>query len=108
MQIPGGHLADKFGPKKIVTIALSIVCIGNFGIAFAGSYEQLLFWKFLVGFGTGTSFVAGARYIFQSTPTNKLLLYQAIMEPVSYWGLDLSYLPFLKLQVIFKVGRLHF
>ena len=76
MQIPGGHLADKFGPKKVVTIALSIVCLGNFGIAFAGSYEQLLFWKFLVGFGTGTSFVAGARYIFQSTPTDKLLLYQ--------------------------------
>ncbi len=76
MQIPGGLLADKFGPKKVVTIALSIVCIGNFGIAFASSYEQLLLWKFLVGFGTGTCFVAGARYIFQSTPTNKLLLYQ--------------------------------
>ena len=76
MQIPGGYLADKYGPKKILTIALLVVCLGNIGIAFSNSYYQLLIWKFLVGFGTGTSFVAGARYIFQSVPTNKLLLYQ--------------------------------
>ena len=76
MQIPGGYLADKYGPKKVLTIALLVVCLGNIGIAFSNSYYQLLIWKFLVGFGTGTSFVAGARYVFQSVPTNKLLLYQ--------------------------------
>src|SRR6202007_1912113 len=34
MQIPGGLLADKFGPKIVLAIALTIVCVGNFGIAF--------------------------------------------------------------------------
>ena len=76
MQIPAGNLADKFGPKKILIIALSIVLIGNVGISYSQSYNQLLFWKFFVGFGTGASFVSGARYIYQSTTSDKLFLYQ--------------------------------
>lgn len=76
MQIPGGHLADKYGPKKVLCIALTVVCIGNFGISFAESYNLLLFWKFFVGFGTGVSFVSGARYIYQSIPLEKLFIYQ--------------------------------
>ncbi len=76
MQIPGGHLADKFGPKKVLAVALAIVCIGSLGFTFSESYYQLVFWKFFVGFGTGTSFVCGARYIYQSVPSEKLLMYQ--------------------------------
>jgi nitrate/nitrite transporter NarK len=72
MQIPGGHLADKFGGKKVLIVALSIVCIGNIGIAFASSYNQLLLWKIFVGFGTGASFVSGARYIVQVIPPKQL------------------------------------
>ncbi|HEY4325830.1 MAG TPA: MFS transporter [Mucilaginibacter sp.] len=72
MQIPAGHWADKFGGKKILIIALAIVCIGNIGIAFATSYDQLLLWKIFVGFGTGASFVSGARYIAQVMPARDL------------------------------------
>lgn len=63
MQIPGGHLADRFGPKPVLSLALAIVCVGSFAIGFAASYEQLLFWKMFTGIGTGASFVAGARYV---------------------------------------------
>lgn len=72
MQIPGGHFADKFGGKKVLIAALSIVCIGNIGISFSASYDQLLFWKIFVGFGTGASFVSGARYIAQVMPAARL------------------------------------
>lgn len=63
MQIPGGHLVDRLGSRKVLIVALAIVVIGNFAIAFANSYWQLLFWKVFTGFGTGACFVAGARYI---------------------------------------------
>ena len=76
MQIPGGFFADKFGAKKIMVLALILVSIGNFGIAFSGDYSHLLAWKFFVGIGTGASFVAGARYVYQCIPSEKLLLYQ--------------------------------
>lgn len=76
MQIPGGFFADKFGARKVIVLALVVVTIGNFGIAFSHNYTQLLLWKFFVGFGTGTSFVAGARYVYQCIPAEKLLIYQ--------------------------------
>ncbi|HYK92032.1 MAG TPA: MFS transporter [Acidobacteriota bacterium] len=63
MQVPGGHLADLLGARQVVTIALAVVCLGNFAIAFATAYWQLLLWKMFVGLGTGTCFVAGARYV---------------------------------------------
>lgn len=76
MQIPAGNFADKYGPKKVLTVAISIVFLGNLGISFSENYDHLLFWKFFVGFGTGASFVSGARYIYQSTSNDKLFLYQ--------------------------------
>ncbi len=63
MQIPGGHLADRYGPRRVLAAALVLVCAGNFGIGFAGAYWQLLAWKVFTGLGTGACFVAGARYI---------------------------------------------
>ncbi len=76
MQIPGGHLADTYGGRRVFLIALVIVCLGNLGISFATDYNQLLFWKVLTGFGTGTSFVAGARYLTQVLPASRLHMAQ--------------------------------
>ena len=63
IQIPGGYLADKIGPRRVLAVALTIVCLGNIALGLSGSYGQLLFWKVFVGLGTGASFVAGARYV---------------------------------------------
>lgn len=66
MQIPGGRLADRFGPARVLTFALAWVAVANLAIAFAGSYWMLLFWKAFAGIGTGACFTAGARYIVSS------------------------------------------
>ena len=78
MQIPGGHLADRLGPRPIVTVALAVVCAGNFAIAFSTAYWQLLLWKVFVGLGTGSCFVAGARYIAGSFSGRRLNLAQGL------------------------------
>jgi nitrate/nitrite transporter NarK len=46
--------------------ALAVVAVGNFGIAGSTAYWQLLCWKAFTGLGTGTCFVAGARYIHET------------------------------------------
>ena len=76
MQVPGGRLADRFGAARMMVVALAWVAAGNFAIAFAGAYWQLLFWKLFVGFGTGMSFTAGARYIVQMFSGKSLHLAQ--------------------------------
>lgn len=63
MQVPGGRLADRLGPVRVLGAALAWVALGSLAIAFAGAYWQLLFWKTFAGVGTGACFTAGARYI---------------------------------------------
>jgi len=65
IQIPGGHLVDRFGSRRMLLIALLWVALGNFLMAAAGAYWQLLFCKIFTGIGTGICFVGGARYIHE-------------------------------------------
>ena len=63
MQVPGGRLADRFGPARVLAVALGWVVACNLAISFSNAYWQLLFWKTVTGIGTGACFAAGARYI---------------------------------------------
>jgi MFS family permease len=63
MQIPGGYLVDRLGSRRVLLFALVWVALGNLGMAFAGAYWQLLFFKIFTGIGTGVCFVGGAKYI---------------------------------------------
>ena len=63
LQIPGGALADKFGAKQVALGALIIIAVGNLLIGVANSYYQILALKFVIGIGTGSAFIAGARYV---------------------------------------------
>lgn len=78
MQLPGGHLVDRLGAPRVLTFALAWVAAGNFAIAFAGSYWQLLAWKVFAGLGTGTCVMAGARYIHDAVATPRLSLGQGL------------------------------
>lgn len=78
MQLPGGHLVDRLGAPRVLTFALAWVSAGNFAIAFSDSYWQLLAWKVFVGLGTGTCFVAGARYIHDALATHRLSFGQGL------------------------------
>jgi nitrate/nitrite transporter NarK len=66
MQVPGGRLADRLGPARVVAASLAWVAVANFAIATAGAYWQLLLWKAFAGIGTGACFTAGARYVVGS------------------------------------------
>ncbi len=66
MQIPGGFLVDRLGSRRVLLFALIWVALGNFGMAMAGAYWQLLFFKIFTGIGTGVCFVGGARYVHEA------------------------------------------
>ena len=72
MQIPGGYLVDRLGSKRVLLFALIWVALGNFGMALAGAYWQLLFCKIFTGMGTGVCFVGGARYVHEATAGPRL------------------------------------
>ncbi len=53
MQIPGGYLADKFGSKKVVIIAILVWSAFTALTGFAWSLTSLLLIRFLFGIGEG-------------------------------------------------------
>jgi len=63
LQIPGGALADKLGAKSVALWSLAIITVGNFLIGLCDSYYPILILKFFIGIGTGSAFIAGARYV---------------------------------------------
>jgi MFS family permease len=72
MQIPGGHLVDRLGSKRVLLFALAWVALGNIGMALAGAYWQLLLCKIFTGMGTGVCFVGGARYVHEAAAGPRL------------------------------------
>src|ERR1700730_1281581 len=78
LQVPGEHLVDKLGSRSVLIWALAWVTLGNFAIAFSNAYWQLLFWKIFTGIGTGTCFVAGARYVHEALQGPRLHFAQGL------------------------------
>jgi len=78
MQVPGGYLVDRLGARRVLAFALAWVVAGNVAIAFSSAYWHLLAWKILVGVGTGTCFVAGARYIHDALAGPRLSFAQGL------------------------------
>ena len=77
-QVPGGHIVDRFGAKRVLLVALGIVAVGNLGMASAEAYWQLLFFKIFTGVGTGVCFVGGARYIHAAAAGPRLNVAQGL------------------------------
>ncbi len=78
MQIPGGRLADRLGPGRVLSVALAWVAAANVAIAFSGAWWHLFFWKTFAGIGTGACFTAGARYIVEVFKGRDLHLAQGL------------------------------
>lgn len=78
MQIPGGHLVDRLGAKRVLFCALTWVTLGNLGMALAGAYWQLLACKVFTGIGTGVCFVGGARYVHAAAKGRQLNFAQGL------------------------------
>lgn len=78
MQIPGGHIVDRLGAKRVLFCALVWVMLGNLAIAVAGAYWQLLLCKIFTGLGTGVCFVGGARYVHAAATGPRLNLAQGL------------------------------
>jgi len=98
MQIPGGHLVDRLGAKRVLLCALAWVTLGNLGMAFAGAYWQLLLCKIFTGIGTGVCFVGGARYVHAAAAGRQLNVAQGLFGGSVQLGAGF---------VIFAVPRLY-
>ena len=78
VQVPGGRFADRYGPLRVLVLALAWVGLANAALGLSTSYAQLLIFKAMAGVGTGTCFAAGARYVVAGFSGRALHLAQGI------------------------------
>ncbi len=58
-----GSLADRFGRKRVLLVALSLLTLATFGSASAGSLGSLLLWRALQGVVIPGIFASAVAYI---------------------------------------------
>lgn len=64
-----GYLADRYGRTKVLMGSILTYSLFTAAIATATSFEQLLFWRALVGFGLGAEWSAGTVLVAESWPS---------------------------------------
>ncbi|MBS0358059.1 MAG: MFS transporter [Proteobacteria bacterium] len=86
MQIPAGLLYDRFGPRKLLTIAILICAVGGF--LFAASNQVLLaaFGRFFMGIGSAFAFLGVLVLIANWFPAKQFGLMAGIAQLMSSAG----------------------
>jgi len=79
MQIPGGWLADKFGYRKVLIIAVLLWSIFTFITGSAWSLWSLILIRFFFGLGEGSYFPAASKGIANWFPQNERSRAMSIM-----------------------------
>jgi sugar phosphate permease len=61
MQIYGGWLADRFGPRLVLTILSALWALATVMTGISSGVASLVLWRVLVGVGEGSAFPAATR-----------------------------------------------
>jgi sugar phosphate permease len=90
MQIPGGWLADKYGSKKIMVIALVMWSLFTIVTGFAWSLTSMLIIRFLFGVGESGFPAASSKAIAEYFPQSERAKAQSAMLSSNAFGAALA------------------
>ena len=107
-----GTVADKFGRKNVFAATVILYSVSTGLCAVAWSYESLLVFRFLVGFGLGGELPVAATLMSEYAPSHLRGRFIVLLE--SFWGVGwlvaalISYLliPKFGWQIAFIIGAL--
>ncbi len=74
MQLPVGVLMDRFGPRRLLTVACLICVVGSFMFADTLEFQVAAIGRFLVGLGSAFAFVGVLKLATLWLPENKLAM----------------------------------
>src|SRR3989441_2221483 len=86
MQIPGGWLADKFGPRLSLALLSALWSVATVMTGVATGVSALIVWRFLVGVGEGGAFAAATRVVLHWMPISRRRFAQGLTHGASRLG----------------------
>ncbi|MBE6102248.1 MAG: MFS transporter [Selenomonas ruminantium] len=107
-----GTLADRIGRKKVFSITVLLYSLSTGMCALSWSYESLLFFRFLVGFGLGGELPVAATLMSEYAPSHLRGRFIVLLE--SFWALGwlvaacIAYLliPMFGWKIAFVIGTM--
>ena len=86
MQLPVGMLMDRFGPRRLLTIACACCCLGSYLFAFNSSLAFIGVGRFMVGFGSSFAFVGVLTLATMWLPKQFFSLFAGLMTTLGMLG----------------------
>lgn len=86
MQIIGGWLSDKYGPKRVLAVLSVIWGVATFATGFAGSVTMLVLLRFALGVGEGGAFPTATRAFTYWMPVSERGFAQGITHSFARLG----------------------
>lgn len=87
MQMPVGILMDRFGPRRLLSLACLCCTLGSFMFSFSSSIAIAGSGRFLVGFGSAFAFVGVLSLAVQWLPRRYFSLVAGLMTTLGMLGL---------------------
>ncbi len=102
MQIPVGILMDRYGPRRLLTLACLLCVIGTLIFASSNTFWVAAFGRFLVGFGSAFAFVGVLKLATIWLPEDKLAMVSGLAAALGTLGAMLG--DNLLGYMVFKMG----
>jgi len=93
MQLPAGILFDRYGPRKLMTLALILCAIGSFFFASTDSLVTAALGRFLIGIGSAFSFIGVLVLISRWFPPQQFALLAGVAQLMSSIGAMFGEMP---------------
>ncbi|WP_024877465.1 MFS transporter [Saccharomonospora piscinae] len=86
MQVPTGVLVDRFGPRRVLTVALVFLGLGQVLLAVAHTYAVALVARGVLGLGDALTFVSVLRLAASHFPGRQYMLVTALTGALGFVG----------------------
>lgn len=93
MQIPTGLLVDRYGPRRVLTVAAALIGLGEVLFAFVTSYPLGLLARGVLGVGDAMTFVSVLRLVAAHFPGRRYAALAAVTAALGALGNLISTLP---------------
>ncbi len=93
MQVPAGFLHDRFGPRRIITIAILTCALGALCFSFSNNMINASAGRFLMGIGSAFSFSGALMLIARWFPPTYFAILSGIVQLMSSVGAICGELP---------------
>ncbi|STX42523.1 major facilitator family transporter [Legionella donaldsonii] len=93
MQLPAGLLFDRYGPRKLMTSALTLCAVGSFFFASTDSLFTAALGRFLIGIASAFSFIGVLVLVSRWFPPQQFALLAGIAQSMSSIGAMFGEMP---------------